>query len=792
MAESFSNWEEKLHKDVAELSLRRLSSGTVIAAGISLLLYLFCITLTSDPVVLSWCAAIFVIVAGRTLTIVRLKKDIQISGVDYIVGQKINRQAILFGVSDGLVWSSATWFMYSYNPVTEYLVVSLTLAATITYGLIYVFQPRAAAIAVGLAIVPSVLISYQKFGNDGYLFMIFVAAFCGATLFGIKELRRHILGYLQESCNQKIIARKYEIVANKEREANFIYNQQWSNTPLAAIEWDRKFRITRWNPSAELIFGYVAEEAIGKSLQLIFSADDFENIKQKWRTIWRGQKGRRSEQLCFNKNGHSVHCEWHDSALNKDGSAIGISSFVEDVSQQVRSDEIIKTQANFDNLTGLPNRRHMIEKINEAIVRSKQSKDFFALIFLDLDHFKDINDTQGHDVGDIVLKEFGNKLQPLVRHNDTVARFGGDEFVVLLENLGKTRDGAIVNTNLVADKLLSVGENLCKVDGIKYDLDVSGGIALFDGKAGSAGELLKSADLAMYQVKQNGRKGICFYDESLSLEAEYRVEVLRSLRSGLKNGEFELYSQPIVDIDGNACFYENLLRWKRGNNSVVPAADFIDILSNSPMIIPVGYWIFENVCENINKLREQGLWDKRSAFFVNVSPKQMVDEGFASRVKGILKENNINPQWVVIEITEESLIKSYDDVIGQLNELVDYGLRVALDDFGTGYSSLALLKDLPIQFLKLDKEFIRNLNENKNNNLIVEAIIKLCDVMSLKVIAEGVEVKDQLEVLKEMGCDYIQGYYFYKPMALKELENHLELTQQKDNATIYQFEKYSA
>ncbi len=778
-------WEDKLEQDIATLSLRHLTLGTILAAVISLSLFAFSLAQIieiSDLVFVFWCLAIITIVGARSFIIFKLKNELQTEGFDNRFSKQINRGTWIFGLSDGIIWLSVNWFIFDNNIANEYLGISLSLGAAATYSMVYLFQPRVAAAASGLAIVSSLVFLYFHFGSIPYQFMIVIVPFGGVILFFLAELKRYILESLRE-------VGEHALSVEHEKELNSTINQHWNNTPLAAIEWDPKYVITRWNPSAESIFGYKAEEAIGNSLELIFLEEDIKKIKDKWRTTWRSEKGQRSIQACINKDGYPVHCEWHDSPLSKNGIATGITSFVEDISAQVESEEVIKNQANFDNLTGLPNRRQMIEKIDHAIKSCKHSRQFSALIFLDLDHFKDVNDTQGHDVGDIVLQEFGKKLQPMVRHNDTVSRFGGDEFVILLEDLGKTRDGAIKASQLIADKLLTAGENLCQLGGLRYDLDVSGGIALFDGNTTNSGEILKSADLAMYQVKQNGRKGICFYDESLSLEAEYRVEVLRSLRNGLKGNKFELYGQAIVDCNGNACYFENLLRWQRSGTQVVSAADFIDILASSPMIIPVGYWVFESVCKNINKLRQQNLWADDSAFFVNVSPKQLLDKDFANRIQDMLKENNIDPHWVVIEITEESLIDNYDDVIRQLNKLVDYGLRFALDDFGSGYSSLALLKDLPIEFLKLDKEFIRDLKDSQNDSLIVQAIIKLCDIMSLKVIAEGVETEEQFEILKGLGCDYIQGYYSHRPAPLTNLSRYLQASKSTEKAKVYKFER---
>ncbi len=763
----------QLNRDIAALCIRRLFFGTGITGAVSLMLVLIGSSRAGEAQYTIWVVALASVFVARIASYLNIKRTFDCEGLTPQLQHKLMVSGLLFALTDGLIWASASWVVFALLNVSLYGVMSLTLVAVATFGLIYMFQPRAAVAAMSLASVPLLVFPFADTGNEGFYVAALIALLISAICLGIYELKRHIFNYLYKNGEYEQMVEAHRLAEQKEKEANFIFTQQWENTPLAAIQWDRRFRITRWNPSAREIFGYSEQEAVGQSLGLIFMADDFEQVKKKWRGIWNSKKGGRSVSVCVNKEGKKVDCEWHDSVLTKDGGAFGITSFVEDISSQVRSKKIIKSQADFDSLTGLPNRRQMMKKIERSIANCKNTQEYSALIFLDLDHFKDINDTQGHDVGDIVLKAFAQRLKVMVRHNDTVARFGGDEFVVLVEGLGRNRKSAMENVQLVADKLLVTGEGLCKIAGVNYDLDVSGGVALFNSSVSDAGELLKSADLAMYQVKQNGRKGICFYDESLSLEAEYRVEVQRSLREGLEKNEFELYSQPIVDISGEHRFFETLLRWRRGKRNIVPASDFIDILANSPMILNVGYWIVENVCKNINQLRERNLWGQGSAFFVNVSPKQLSDGEFSKRVREILDENGILPEWIVMEITEESLIDRSDQVINQLNELVDFGVRVALDDFGTGYSSLALLRDLPIQFLKLDKEFVRNLEEDPNNQLIVQAIVSLCDVMSLRVIAEGVESEQQNKILTQLGCDFIQGYFHHRPMAMKDLSEHL-------------------
>lgn len=493
-----------------------------------------------------------------------------------------------------------------------------------------------------------------------------------------------------------------------------------------------------------------------------------------WSALYRRQKdGYHSVHGVKHKSDDVLTCEWHNTTLLKDGKLIGAASFVEDITSQVEAEETIKRQVSYDNLTGLPNRRRMMEELERAISRSQRTRQYAAVLFLDLDHFKDINDTQGHHVGDLVLKHFANIVREAVRGEDVVARFGGDEFVILVEDLGWQDNEARNKVLSIADKILDMGNNVDIIEGVEYDLEVSGGIVLFSNGQWTSHDILKQADLAMYRAKTSGRKGFCFYDESMAIDAEYRVAMIRELRQGLRKSEFDLHFQPIVNGAGKVFSAESLLRWNRPMQRIAHAGEFIDLMSSLPMMHEVGYWLLEKVCRNIV------LWNDREDFpddfvmFVNISPKQLQDERFAKEVIKIVDSFGVDPSLLVFEITEESLIHNLEKVRGQLDDLLAYGIRIALDDFGTGYSSLAMLQDLPVQYVKLDREFICNLDENDDSFSIVDAVVKLCEVLSLQVIAEGIENEQQYLTLKKMGCHYFQGYYFEKPMPEHEFVDML-------------------
>lgn len=760
-----ANLQLRLSQEIAELSVKWLQPAVLVSLGMAVLLALISQTSFRNPFVIAWLAATVVVISSRLWVNSALVRDFADDRSDDLCRKKIETTALIAAITDGMLWMANGWLFLANGFLDFDLYAALSVAAAAAFALFYLFNVRAATTAV-VSILASTLLLAPFYGAHAfYEPLIFAAAFSLSLGISIFKLRGTIISGLQARIDS-------EHAVQCANEANFVFTQHWQNTPLAAIEWDKKFRICSWNPSAQTIFGYSTQEALGQPLEMIFRGEDLDKTKKKWRALWRNKKGFRSIHTCYNKAGEPVNCEWHDAAIMRNGQAIGIASFVEDITSQMQAELIIKKQANYDSLTGLPNRRQMMQEIGKAISRSKRSREYAALVFLDLDHFKDINDTQGHDVGDIVLKEFAGKVSGLVRDEDMVARFGGDEFVVLFENLGLSQAEAAKNVNSIARKILHAGQSLCRVGDIEYDLDVSGGIVLFDG-GWQENDILKKADLAMYRVKNEGRKGISFYDDSLTIEAEYRVELIRGLRRGLENREFDLHFQPILDGAGDIVYAEALLRWIRPPNKVIPAGSFIDILANSPMMNSVGYWIIDRVCQGINKMMKMDLWDATRAIFVNISPRQLMDAGFTTKVLEILQENNIEPSLIVFEITEDSLIQNYEEVLGQLQELMAAGIRVALDDFGTGYSSLAMLKNLPVHFVKLDREFINSLLDTENNYQIVNAIIKLCEVLSLKVIAEGIEEQNQFAALKRLNCDYFQGYMFHKPMPLAELINRL-------------------
>jgi diguanylate cyclase (GGDEF)-like protein/PAS domain S-box-containing protein len=747
---------------MSELMLYRLPLCIGISAIFgSVLAYVWQEMLSSWQFIL-WCAYLIIVSIANLALVKYCTPDDGEDKISEAKSKDIGRLTMLVAMSSGLAWFMASMIQYN-NPLpNSWLYLSILLCIAASSGVLYCYNIKAALIVVSMTLFPCFMEILQ---TDREMVAYFVASvFIYFSTVYVVLIQLHNL--LKKNLELRFTS---EIAIKRQAESSYLFEQHWLKAPFAAIQWDREQNIIDWNPRAEEIFGYTKKEVLGKHSSFFDTRPPDKESRKMWSALYRRQKdGYHSIHGVRSKNDNVLICEWHNTPLLKDGKLIGAASFVEDITSQVEAEKTIKRQASYDNLTGLPNRRRMMEELERAISRSQRTRQYAAVLFLDLDHFKDINDTQGHHVGDLVLKHFADILRDAVRTEDVVARFGGDEFVILVEDLGWQGDDARSKVLSIADKILDMGNNVDIIEGVEYDLEVSGGIVLFSSGNSSTNDILKQADLAMYRVKTSGRKGFCFYDDSMAIDAEYRVALIRELRQGLKKSEFDLYFQPIVDGSGHVFSAESLLRWNRPMQRVAAAGEFIDLMASLPMMHEVGYWLLEKICRNIVRWRNQEGFPDDLVMFVNISPKQLQDERFAKEVVKIVDSFDIEPSQLVFEITEESLIHNLEKVQGQLDELIEYGIKIALDDFGTGYSSLAMLQSLPVQYVKLDREFICNLDEGDDSYSIVEAVVKLCDVLSLKVIAEGIENEQQYITLKKMGCHYFQGFYFKKPMHEKE------------------------
>ena len=429
-----------------------------------------------------------------------------------------------------------------------------------------------------------------------------------------------------------------------------------------------------------------------------------------------------------------------------------------DISVRKNHEETILHQANFDRLTGLPNRTLLADRLARAIAQSIRNGNLTAIMFLDIDGFKKVNDSFGHSAGDELLRETALRLTSCVRRNDTVARLGGDEFVMVLSDLNKS-----IDVKPIARKILNCMSKVFTVFDKEVFVSASMGITFFPNDGQNEEELLQNADSAMYSAKNSGRDRYRFYSPEITTQAIARMEMERRLRYALKNNEFRVVYQPIVRMtDRQVIGAEALVRWESPEVGTVFPSDFIPLAEETGLIVPLGEWVLETVCQEIDKRKED--LPTRKYISVNFSPVQFKKSELRETFDRLFKIFPSIGDSLLIEITESVVLNEDSQTKINFEEIKNSGLRVAMDDFGTGYSSLTYLKQYAIDILKIDRSFISYLTENPSDVALVTAIISLANSLGIKVIAEGIETPDQFRLLQDLGCDFGQGYYFSKPM----------------------------
>ncbi len=423
-----------------------------------------------------------------------------------------------------------------------------------------------------------------------------------------------------------------------------------------------------------------------------------------------------------------------------------------------QAEERVRHLAHFDGLTGLPNRSMFNQRAGHALAQARRNAEALAILFIDLDRFKNINDTLGHDAGDRVLEEAAERLRACLRESDTVGRLGGDEFVVLIEELPDPAQVAIV-----AQKIIAAIARPFALEAQEVHITASIGISTFPDDSQSVEGLMKNADIAMYRAKEQGKNSYRFYSAQMNVHTLERLALESDLRKALERDEFLLHYQPKVDIgSGLIVGMEALLRWQRADGTLVPPAQFIPLAEETGLIVPIGEWVLKTACARNRAWHDLGL--PRTRIAVNLSVRQFDKAGLLQDVARVLAETGLGADSLELEITESMVMRDPENTVSLLNELKAMRIRLSIDDFGTGYSSLAYLKRFPIDSVKIDRSFIQGLPDDGDDAAITQAIIAMAHSLRLKVIAEGVETAEQLGFLREHGCDEMQGYLFSRPL----------------------------
>ncbi|MCE7913759.1 MAG: EAL domain-containing protein [Nitrosomonas sp. PRO4] len=541
----------------------------------------------------------------------------------------------------------------------------------------------------------------------------------------------------------------------------------FENSAEAILITDANKVIIAINKALNKLTGYAEKDVLGKSVSIMLSKRHSSKFFQKiWASvkqfnhwqgeIWNRDKHKREYPAWFN----ITPVRSHDDSINY--YLINFS----DITDKKRSDEIIWRQANYDSLTGLPNRNMFYDRLNQSIKNAARLETKLAVLFIDLDRFKEVNDSFGHSVGDALLVEAAKRLNSCVRETDTVARLGGDEFTIILSGINDQQSAEIIIQTILLElvKPFNLGTKLAYVS-------ASIGVTYFPDDANSADLLMKNADQAMYAAKNNGRNCWSCFTSNMRVATKIRSKTAYELRSALRDHQLFLLYQPIVElVSGNVYKAEALIRWQHPERGTIGPDEFISIAEETNLITDIGDWVFKQAVNQAIVWQET--FNIGFQISINKSPKQFISK--MSDWVNYLNRLGINGQSIVVEITENLLLDAHELVVKQLLNYRDAGVQVAIDDFGTGYSSLSYLKKFDIDYLKIDQSFIANLDNESNDRILCEAIITMAHRLGMKVIAEGVETNSQKQLLKAMGCDYGQGYFFSKPLPADRFEAFIQ------------------
>nr|WP_269106798.1 EAL domain-containing protein [Massilia sp. TS11] len=590
--------------------------------------------------------------------------------------------------------------------------------------------------------------------------------------------REELLHTVGKALQRRALALSNARMASQLETSERMYRYLVDSSPDIIYTLNHEGRFTFVNDRVEQLLGISREELIGKHYSVLVHDEDQERARYVFNERRRDQKAARKVELrlkCFNGNAIErtfSHCltsiALNAIGLAQDGAVLphdyfGTYGVARDITERKRAEELISYQAYHDILTDLPNRILFKDRLGLAVIQAKRKQTELAVMFIDLDRFKLVNDTLGHVKGDELLQQVAARLKSVVRRGDTLARQGGDEFTVVLPELAQRADA-----ELIADKFLESLQQPFALDGHEVHISASIGIAVYPDDGETIDELLRHADIAMYHVKGQGKNGHCFYDNSMLDITHQKIVLEQALRRAIEEGQLEMYYQPQVDLaSGRVVGAEGLMRWNHPLRGVLTAGEFLPFAEEIGLMLPLSDWMVGALCRDLTRWNLNG--GEHVRLSLNVSPQYLERGDFFDKMRAAMLEHKLSPEQIEVEITENICIRNPQHAIDQLQKLCQLGVAVAIDDFGTGYSSLSYLHRFPVHTIKIDQAFVREIRDEHGHYPVILAIISIARGLGLHLIAEGVENEVQARYLQANGCTVMQGYLYHRPMPLTQL-----------------------
>lgn len=753
---------KKIYQEEINLLFANSMASIIFSMLAGILLCWSLRTVIDKNALVTWLGLFFTIFVIRVGLIILFKK--QESGA----GDKEHwHWCFLVGsYTSATIWGSASFFLFpEYSPahqITFFLIVTGVAAGSVAS-----LCPSLPAVGgfLSLLLLPLIvkmmtLASEESLFNGSLVVVFWSVTFIGAIKINA-NIRENIQLRLQSVDREKILK------ISEER-----YRYIFNHAPLGILHYDAESVIIDCNDAFVGFLGSSKERLIGLNMLTTVQEPEMKNAVKDSLSTGEGYYEGNYTSITGVKT--TPIRAFFKAITSSGGQPLGGVGIFEDFTEKQQSEQKIKYHASYDSLTGLPNRRLLLKHLNNEMARARRHGHYGALMFIDLDNFKTINDSLGHSVGDELLKVVAKRISECIRTEDTAARMGGDEFIIIITDLDDSIGLAAHKVRGIAEKLSLCLSAPCQIEGQELHITPSVGVTLFPKDDTGVDDILKQADTAMYRAKAAGRNSIHFFLPSMQKAADERLRLNTELRTALDEEQFVLFFQPQVDMSGGLVGAEALLRWQHPERGVIPPGAFLEIAEETGLMQDIGQWVMREACKHIKKWTDTRRLGDSFIISVNISGKEIAVPDFVDTVINILDETGADANHLGIELTEGSLISIGPDIVEKIMTLRQMGIKFSIDDFGTGYSSLSYLKTLPLNTLKIDRSFVNDIKDVSQGIVLVDTIIMMAQNLGLEVVAEGVETEQELLYLESRGCLVYQGYYFSKPVAIEVFLKMLE------------------